>query len=170
MPRRCGREREVRARTLISTAAAVTATGIVGGLASWPADSPWYRSLRKPPYQPPPQAFPVVWPMLYADIAIVSTNVLDELDRRGRKRERRRYVTALTVNLALNAGWSWLFFNRHLLGTSAIAAAVLAGSSADLARRAVAVQGKRAAPLALYPLWCAFATLLSGHVWLLNRR
>lgn len=160
----------MRARTLIPTAAAVTATGIIGGLASRPADSPWYRSLRKPPYQPPPQAFPIVWPMLYADIAIVSSNVLDEMERRGQKRERREYVTALAVNLVLNAGWSWLFFDRRLLGTSAIAAVVLAGSSADLARRAVAAQGKRAAPLLLYPIWCAFATLLSGHVWFLNRR
>jgi benzodiazapine receptor len=160
----------VRARTLIPTAAAVVVSAVAGGLASRPAASPWYRSLRKPPYQPPPQAFPIVWPVLYADIAIVSSNVLDELERRGRKPERRGYVTALAVNLVLNAGWSWLFFNRRLLGTSAIAAAVLAGSSADLARRAVAVQGMRAAPLALYPLWCAFATLLSGHVWFLNRR
>ncbi len=160
----------MRARTLIPAAAAVVATGVLGGLASRPADSPWYRSLRKPPYQPPPQAFPIVWPVLYADIAIVSSNVLDELERSGWKRERRGYVAALTVNLVLNAGWSWLFFNRRLLGTSAVAAAALAVSSADLASRAVSVQGARAAPLALYPIWCAFATLLSVHVWFLNRR
>ncbi len=160
----------MRARTLIPAAVAVAATGVVGGLASRPADSPWYRSLRKPPYQPPRQVFPIVWPMLYADIAIVSSNVLDEMERRGQKREQREYVTALAVNLILNAGWSWLFFNRRLLGPSTVAAAVLAGSSADLTRRAVAVQGGRAAPLALYPSWCAFATLLAGHVWFLNRR
>ncbi len=160
----------MQARTLIPAAVAVTATGVIGGLASRPADSPWYRSLRKPPYQPPPQAFPIVWPMLYADIAMVSSNVLDEMERRGQKRERREYVIALAVNLVLNASWSWLFFNRRLLGTSAIAALVLAGSSADLSRRAVAVQGKRAAPLALYPTWCAFAAILSSHVWFLNRR
>jgi benzodiazapine receptor len=27
----------------------------------------------------------------------------------------------------------------------------------------------RAAPLLLYPIWCAFATMLAGHVWSLNR-
>ena len=107
--------------------------------------------------------------MLYADIAIVSSNVLDETERRGQNRERREYATALAVNLLLNAGWSWLFFNWRLLGTSAIAAVVLAGSSADLTRRAVAVQGRRAAPLALYSIWCAFATALASHVWFLNR-
>jgi tryptophan-rich sensory protein len=160
----------VQLKTLIPATAAVTAAAIVGGLASRPADSPWYRSLRKPPYQPPRQAFPIVWPMLYADIAIVSSNVLDEMERRGHQGERREYMTALMVNLLLNTGWSWLFFNRRRLGTSAIVAAVLAGSGTDLTRRAVAFQGKRATPLALYPIWCAFATLLSGHVWILNRR
>jgi translocator protein len=160
----------MQARSLIPAAMAVTATAVIGGLASRPADSPWYRSLRKPSYQPPRQAFPVVWPILYADIAVVSSKALDEMERLGQQRERRQYVGALAVNLVLNAGWSWLFFNRRLLGTSAIAAAVLAASSADLTRRAVAVEGIRGAPLLLYAMWCAFATALSSHVWLLNRR
>ena len=159
----------MQARTLIPAAAAVTATALVGGLASRPADSPWYRSLRKPSYQPPKQAFPIVWPMLYANIAIVSSNALDEMTRRGQETERRRYIAALTLNLVLNGGWSWLFFNRRLLATSAAAAAVLAASSIDLTRRAVAAQGTRAAPLALYAAWCTFATVLSSHIWYLNR-
>jgi translocator protein len=159
----------VQARTLVPAAAAVTATAVVGGLASRPAASSWYQSLRKPSYQPPQQAFPIVWPALYADIAVVSANTLDEMERTGQQLERRRYVAALAGNLVLNASWSWLFFDRRLLGTSAVAAAVLTASSADLARRAVNVQGTRAAPLLLYPAWCAFATMLSSHVWFLNR-
>jgi tryptophan-rich sensory protein len=111
-----------------------------------------------------------VWPVLYTDIALVSSSVLDELERQGITSTRRRYITALAVNLVLNAGWSWLFFNRRLLGTSAVAAAALAVSSADLTRRAVSVQGARVAPLGLYALWCGFATVLATHVWLLNRR
>ena len=152
------------------TAAAVTATAVIGGLASRSADSPWYEQLRKPSYQPPRQAFPVVWPILYADIALISSNTIDEMERNGLQAERRHYLAALIANLVLNAGWSWLFFNRRRLGASAIGAGVLAMSSADLARRAVAVQGLRAAPLVLYPIWCGFATMLSSHVWFLNRR
>jgi translocator protein len=159
----------MQTRTLIPTGTAVAATAVIGGLASRPANSRWYRSLRKPSYQPPRQAFPIVWPMLYADIAIVSSNTLDEMRRDGKVRERSRYVAALLVNLALNAGWSWLFFSRRRLGASAIGAGVLAVSSADLARRAIAVQGVRAIPLLVYPLWCAFATVLASHVWFLNR-
>lgn len=156
-------------KTLVPSALAVTATAVIGGLASRPAQSSWFAALKKPSYQPPRQAFPIVWPALYADIAAVSSATLDELERQGRLEERRDYTRALAANLVLNASWSWLFFNRRLLGTSAIAAAALAASSADLTRRAVAVRGATAAPLALYPAWCTFATALSTHIWFLNR-
>jgi len=153
-------------RTLSLNALAVAATGVLGGLASRPAQSAWYASLKKPSYQPPRQAFPIVWPILYADIAAVSASTIDDLDANDNK---RAYTAALAANLVLNAGWSWLFFTKRLLGTSAIAAGVLTVSSADLTRRAATVRGTRAAPLALYPLWCAFATVLSTHIWKLNR-
>lgn len=159
----------MKARTLIPVTAAVTATALIGGLASRPAESAWYRSLRKPSYQPPRLAFPIVWPILYADIAVVSSNTIDEMARSGQETARRRYTAALALNLVLNAGWSWLFFNRRLLGTSAAAAAALAVSSTDLSRRAISAQGLRAAPLVLYAAWCTFATALSSHIWHLNR-
>jgi len=157
-------------RTIVPTALAVTTTAVLGGLASRPAQSAWYQNLKKPPYQPPRQAFPIVWPVLYADIAATSAATLDELDRRGQSDAKRAYVAALVANLVLNGSWSWLFFNRGWLGTSAIAAGALTVSSADLTRRAIAVNGAKAAPLGLYPLWCAFATVLSTHIWALNRR
>ncbi|AEV71653.1 tryptophan-rich sensory protein [Mycolicibacterium rhodesiae NBB3] len=156
-------------KTLVPTALAVTATAVLGGLASRPAQSAWYAKLKKPPYQPPRQAFPIVWPVLYADIAATSAATLDHLEQRGQDQERRAYIAALATNLVLNGSWSWLFFNQRRLGTAAIAAGVLAVSSADLTRRSIAVQGAKAAPLAAYPAWCAFATALSTHIWALNR-
>ncbi|MGH3635747.1 TspO/MBR family protein [Mycobacterium sp.] len=161
----------MRVSTLIATGASVAAAAAVGSLASKPAvQSNWYAQLRKPRYQPPAVVFPVVWPVLYADIAVVSASAIDELHDRGDTRKLRGYLAALGFNLVLNGGWSWLFFNRHAFAASAAAAAALAASSADLTRRAIDVRGAGAAPLALYPVWCAFATVLSTHIWLLNRR
>jgi translocator protein len=154
-------------RTLAPTALAVAATAVVGGLASKPAvESDWYAKLRKPPYQPPREAFPIAWTSLYADIAVVSAQTLDD----SPPEVRRTYIRSLLVNLLLNGSWSWLFFNQRKLGASAIAAGLLTASSADLTRRAAAVRGVKATPLGLYPLWCGFATVLSTHIWVLNRR
>ena len=55
-----------------------------------------------------------------------------------------------------------------LAGTSAVAASVLAVSSADLARRSPAVHGAKAAPNAAYAAWTSSATALSAQVWVLN--
>lgn len=159
----------MRPATLAKSAAAVLVTGAVGGLASRPAESGWYAKLRKPSFQPPRQAFPIVWPLLYADIAAVSAATVDELEDQRRLDKADAFRRALALNLVLNGSWSWLFFNRRMLGTSAIAAAALTVSSTDLTRRAVEVKPARGALLALYPLWCAFATALSTRIWMLNR-
>jgi len=63
-------------KTLVTTIGAVFATAALGGLASRPAESIWYSGLTKPSFQPPRQAFPIVWPMLYADIAAVSASTV----------------------------------------------------------------------------------------------
>ncbi|ART73437.1 TspO protein [Mycobacterium dioxanotrophicus] len=159
----------MRPITLIKSASAALATAVVGGLASRPAQSPWYAELRKPSFQPPRQAFPVVWPLLYTDIAAVSATTLDTLRAENRDDQARAFSAALAANLVMNAGWSWIFFSQKRLGTAAVVAAALTASSADLTRRAVAAQGPRGAVLAPYPLWCAFATALSTRIWMLNR-
>jgi benzodiazapine receptor len=158
----------MRAKTLVTTVGAVFATAALGGLASRPAESAWYAWLKKPSFQPPRRAFPIVWPILYADIAAVSASTLDHLRDQDRE-QARTYASLLGANLALNAGWTWLFFTRRRLGVSALAAAALTASSADLTRRAIATCGPVGAALGLYPAWCAFATLLSTRIWQLNR-
>jgi translocator protein len=159
----------MRSGTLAKSAAAVFVTAAIGGLASRPAESNWYDMLRKPGFQPPRQAFPIVWPILYADIAAVSASTIDQLTDDRQPDQARAYRTALAINLLLNGSWTWLFFNQHKLGASAVTAAALTASSADLTRRAVEVRLNRGAVLAPYPLWCAFATLLSTRIWMLNR-
>jgi len=160
----------MRPLTLAKTAGAAAATAVIGGLATGPAvQSNWYQTLRKPSFQPPRQAFPIVWPLLYADIAVVSAATIDELGERGARQEAQTFTRLLALNLLLNGSWSWLFFNRRQLGPSAVLAGALAVSSADLTRRAVRVNGAPAKALWPYPLWCAFATALSSRIWWLNR-
>lgn len=160
----------MRPLTLAKTAGAAFAAAAVGGLASKPAvESAWYERLKKPGFQPPRLAFPIAWNILYSDIALVSASTIDSLRDRGEEGSAGAYSRALAANLALNAGWSWVFFNRRMLGTSAVLAGLLTVSSADLARRAAAANPAAGAALAAYPAWCAFATALSARIWQLNR-
>lgn len=155
--------------TLAATTLAVAVAAGTGGIASAKALPRWYSQLRKPPYQPPRAAFPTVWTTLYGDIAATSAVTLDRLRATQQHDEARRYAVALTVNLLLNAGWSWLFFRYHKLGASSLGAALLTASSADLVRRTAAASPRSGRALLPYPLWCGFATVLSTHIWRLNR-
>ncbi|SOX52917.1 tryptophan-rich sensory protein, partial [Mycobacterium ahvazicum] len=159
----------VKRSTLAVTSLAVAVAAGTGSIASPRRVPGWYTRLRKPAYQPPSVAFPIVWTALYADIATTSAVTVDKFRAAGQHDKARGYAAALTVNLLLNAGWSWLFFRFHKLGAAVLGAAALTVSSADLARRAAAADPRAGAALAPYPLWCAFATVLSTHIWRLNR-
>lgn len=160
----------MRPLTLAKTAGASFAAAAAGALATRPAvESPWFDRLKKPSFQPPRLAFPIAWNILYSDIAVVSASTIDTLNDRGDSEQARAYTRALAANLILNAGWSWVFFNRKRLGAAAVGAGLLTVSSADLARRAAAVNAPAGAALAAYPAWCAFATVLSTRIWQLNR-
>ena len=133
-------------RRLAMSAGAVAACLVVGSLATQP-NSRWYRALDKPPWQPPPQTFGLVWTPLYATIAAVSAQHLTQLDREGRAVEATAYGRALGVNLTLNALWSVLFFRVRNLPVATAGAAALAASLA--AARYAAAAASLAASLAL---------------------
>jgi translocator protein len=62
-------------RTTIAAVSAVAATAVIGGVAADPG-SAWYRSLRKPRWQPPPPAYALVWTPLYVTIAYAGARAL----------------------------------------------------------------------------------------------
>jgi tryptophan-rich sensory protein len=156
-------------KALIGTALATAAAAVAGSVASRGGVNGWYTTARKPSYVPPNVVFPIAWTTLYADIAVTSAAVIDRFHDDGEDGKARAYMAALAANLALNAGWSWVFFAQRRLGLGTLAAGALAISSADLARRAGDADLKLGAALAPYPLWCGFATFMSGDLWRLNR-
>lgn len=153
---------------LAKTGAATTAAAVTGSLASSGANSPWFVRLRKPRFQPPAAVFPIVWTALYADIAATSALAAERLEATDPE-QSTTYARALAVNLALNAGWSWVFFRAHRLAAAPVVAGALAVSSADLTRRTARAHRGAGWALAPYPAWCAFATVLSTAIWWKNR-
>jgi len=145
---------------LAGCVAGVTASAVAGALATDP-DGVYYRTLDKPSWQPPPPVYGIVWTPLYADTALSAGHAISTLDQQGRAHERRKLIGALVINLALNTGWSWLFFRGHRPWLAAAECAVLTASSADLVRRVGAADRRAGLALAPYPAWCAFATTLT---------
>jgi tryptophan-rich sensory protein len=150
---------------LARTGGAVAATAVIGSMASRETSSAWYRTLRKPPFQPPAPAFPVVWTAIYATIATASATALERAD----PATARAYRRALAVNLAVNASWSWVFFKAHRIGPAVGVAAALTVSSADLTRRSWRTDRRAGWALLPYPAWCGFATVLTAASWRRNR-
>lgn len=156
-----------RTATTLACGLAVASTMAVGALVTDPK-STWYQELRKPNWQPAPLAFPVVWTLLYADIALISGEVLAAAHQAGREDLAVGYRRALAINLTLNAGWSVVFFGARRPHAAIPVAAALAASSADLSRRAGATDARYGVALAPYAAWTAFATVLNAAVAHLN--
>ena len=156
-------------KTIIATGLATAAAAAAGGAVSRDGVDNWYSTIRKPSFVPPNGVFPIAWTALFTDIAATSAAAINRFRDDGNDAKARAYSGALIANLVLNAGWSWVFFNRHKVGHAMVAAAALTASSADLVRRAADADPKLGAALTPYPLWCGFATVMTAGIWRLNR-
>ncbi|MDN5796178.1 MAG: tryptophan-rich sensory protein [Intrasporangium sp.] len=165
----CGTPPDPGPRNLAMTSAVTAAAAMAGSLATT-AGADWYKALDLPPWQPPQVAFPVVWTALYADIAATSAAVLTDLEAHGRGPEAAAYRRALYANLALNTGWSVIFWRLRRPWAAAAESALLTISCADLARRAGRSRTGRRNRLLPYPAWTAFATALTAAIARRNPR
>ncbi len=155
--------KDVWSKPLTQTGVATALCAVSGSLATEP-DSVWFRALDKPRWQPPGWLFPIVWTGLYTSVALTAAKVIEAHEAEGDEQSATRYRAALLVNLALNQGWSWVFFKAHRLRPATAVAALLAASSVDLARRARATGTGKALALAPYAAWCSFATILTREI------
>lgn len=146
-------------RHLPATAAAVVATAVAGVLGT-DVSSRWYDELDKPRWQPPGWAFGPAWTTLYALIAVGSSRALD----RAEPDDRRRYAVALAANLALNTGWTWIFFSAKKPRWALAEVLVLEASTLDLVRRTRRLDPAAAAMLAPYAGWVGFASALTADI------
>jgi translocator protein len=131
-----------------------------------PGLQPWYRALAKPPWQPPPSAFPAVWTTLYVLMSVSAWRVW----RRDRGPARRGALRWWGVQLGLNAAWSPLFFGLRRPRTALVDAALLVlavGQYARASRRVDRTAGWLVVP---YLGWAAFAAALNAEIVRRNPR
>ncbi|MGW2211629.1 cytochrome d ubiquinol oxidase subunit II [Streptomyces sp. NPDC001781] len=140
-------------------AGAVTATAVAGARATRPDDR-WYSQLNTPDWQPPPWAFGAVWTPLYASIAVAGGRALNA----ARGPQRKALAGEFAANLALNAGWSNLFFRLRSPLAGLAGTLLLDASNIRLLTRVARTDRKAAATLLPYAVWCVYATCLNASI------
>lgn len=134
--------------------AAVTATSV----------KTWYADLVKPSFTPPNAVFGPVWTALYVLMAIAAWRVWRAADRDT----TRGPLTLFALQLALNLGWSIVFFGLGKIG-AAVATIVVLDVGVVVTLLAFRTIDRWAALLMVpYLAWVSFATVLNITLWRLN--
>lgn len=152
--------------TLVAAIIPVMAASIIGQVFTAPAIDGWYRALNKPFFTPPDIAFPLVWTLLYALMAVAFWRVLRARPIAG---PTGGAIALFVAQLVANAGWSYAFFGLRspVAGLVVIGVLLLLIALTIRAFRPI----DRAAAFALYPYfgWVGFAALLNAAIVFLNR-
>ena len=140
------------------------AVAALGGAATASSVGNWYPTLAKPAFNPPNWIFAPVWTALYFMMAVAGWRVW----RSDGLRRARWALTLFALQLALNLGWSILFFGMHSIGAALIEIVVLL--LAILATALAFWRHDRAAGMLFVPYaaWVAFAAVLNAAIWRLN--
>jgi len=140
------------------------AVSAVGGAVTATSVGSWYRTLAKPPFNPPDWVFAPVWTVLFFMMAAAGWRVW----RRDGLRRARLPLTLFALQLALNLGWSMVFFGMRSIGGALVE--IIALLLAILATTAVFWRRDRVAGTLFIPYagWVAFAAVLNAAIWRLN--
>ena len=90
------------------------AVGYLSEFSNQIAITTWYPTLEKPSFNPPNWIFAPVWTLLYIMMGVAAGLVWDRID--FEKEMVKKALLFFTIQLALNALWSYLFFGlKNLL-------------------------------------------------------
>lgn len=126
--------------------------------------SSWYQLLNKPIFTPPNVVFSIIWPILYAMLALVGYLLWQHRHRSIARTAIFFYATQMLMN------WLWtpLFFHFHFIGLSFLWIVIIAGftlTTIYLTKDKFKLISRMLIP---YFIWLMFAAYLNGAIWLLN--
>lgn len=139
------------------------AAAFIGSFATIDAITGWYTTIAKPSFNPPNWIFGPVWSLLYTLMGICFY-LINISEHRSKVFVRKLFI----VQLILNAFWSILFFNFHVLGFALVDILLLL-----FVLILIAIKGKEISIWCRilfipYILWVSFATILNISIWWLN--
>ncbi len=147
------------------------AVSALGGAVTREPVQGWYRTLQKPAGLTPPDiAFPIVWTILFALMALAAWRVWRAAyTGPGGWRAARPALLLFGLQLALNLLWSVLFFGLQRPAWALVEIAALWLAIATCLRAFWPLDRPAAWMLAPYLAWVSYAALLNGLIVGLNR-
>jgi tryptophan-rich sensory protein len=120
----------------------------------------FYQFLKKPPFTPPKSVFPIVWPILYALIALSGWKTYEEKE----SPERTRSLALWAGQLGLNALWSKLFFGDRNPRVALADIGLLLSTIGGFIGQVRKVNQTAAWMMVPYLAWVAFAAVLNEEI------
>jgi len=158
------RSRLVDIVALVLFVALCLGIGALGASVTATSVDTWYAGLVKPSFNPPDEVFGPVWTVLYVLMGVAAWRVWRSADRDT----TRGPLTLFALQLAINLGWTVVFFGLHKIA-SAVATIVVLDVAVLVTMLAFRAVDRVAALLMLpYVAWVAFATVLNVAIWRLN--
>lgn len=151
-------------RRALTAVLACNAVGALGGAVSAGGVRDWLPTLEQPRFQPPGWLFAPVWTALYTSMGVSIAAVRRTPDGLARGRAERLF----TIQLAVNAMWSFLFFGRRSPRWALVDAVLIVAAVAATIRAIWAVHRGAALLLLPYLVWTSFALLLNAELVRLN--
>ena len=143
------------------------AIGYFSGMVTRSAITTWYPTLVKPSFNPPNWVFAPVWSMLYIMMGVAAGLVWNRID--FERETVKKALVFFTIQLALNALWSYLFFGLHnpmLAGLEIIVLWLMIYETYIQFVKINKIAGYLFLP---YLAWVSFAAVLNGSIWWLNK-
>ncbi len=123
----------------------------------------WYSELTLPSWNPPPQVFAIVWPILYLLVFIAVSVFCFRHYEKSQKIQKWYFIQIL-----LNGLWTPLFFGAHFVVIACIELAVLNLVVWQLNREFKRQKSWWFLAIFPYQVWLLFALSLNFQIWRLN--
>lgn len=143
------------------------AIGYFSGIVTKSSITTWYPTLIKPSFNPPNWVFAPVWSLLYIMMGVAAGLVWNRID--FEKELVKKALISFSIQLVLNALWSYLFFglkNPMLAGIEMVILWLMIYETYIQFGKINKIAGFLFIP---YLLWVSFALVLNASIWWLNR-
>lgn len=143
------------------------AVGYLSGMVTRASITTWYPTLVKPSFNPPNWIFAPVWTSLYVMMGVAAGLIWNQITTQ--KASVTKALQFFTIQLVLNALWSYLFFGLHNLMLATIEVVLLWLMIFETYSQFAKINKTASYLMLPYLAWVSFASVLTASIWWLNR-